>query len=449
MQIYAYINLVEMRGGGGNTSPKLKLSNSQIAYLHDSNPSSFYSSCALPFYCTALFLLPVVLLPFTPFYAYIFGLFIMVGFSAYIPKNFRILLSITLCLSIALIYASRLYFNLATDSDDDFSRYYQNYLDVYDGLSGAMTLWGGGYEVGLPIFYKLLSILLPKLPPQYVLFCTALFATTLMYIWLEIYGQNFVTDKQKAALIAFSLYIGVFMETLGLTRQGLASIFLLYGFFAKPMHIKLLFFIIAASFHLSSIGIIALCYIAYYFPRLTLAVFVAFFIAFIIGASFINTHLVESATFLYKHFPSRIVEYILHYVNANGYNPYYLIYTNIMKSIIMLCIVFTLFVITPNDTLLKRFRVVILIAFVIYITNIIPGRSMMLVCDTLFCFIVFVVFRHFFHLTLVFFFPYFLKLMYNYLFSGDHPETRAMELFFSYPEASLYPFYYFFQGALL
>ncbi len=419
----------------------------------------------------------------------------MVGFSAYIPKNFRILLSITLCLSIALIYASRLYFNLAMDSDDDFSRYYQNYLDVYDGLSGAMTLWGGGYEVGLPIFYKLLSILLPKLPPQYVLFCTALFATTLMYIWLEIYGsnfvtdkqkaaliafslyigvfmetlgltrqglasifllygffakpmQNFVTDKQKAALIAFSLYIGVFMETLGLTRQGLASIFLLYGFFAKPMHIKLLFFIIAASFHLSSIGIIAFCYIAYYFPRLTLAVFVAFFIAFIIGASFINTHLVESATFLYKHFPSRIVEYILHYVNANGYNPYYLIYTNIMKSIIMLCIVFTLFVITPNDTL-KRFRVVIVIAFVIYITNIIPGRSMMLVCDTLFCFIIFVVFRHFFHLTLVFFFPYFLKLMYNYLFSGDHPETRAMELFFSYPETSLYPFYYFFQGALL
>lgn len=447
MQIYAYINLVEMRGG--DTSPKLKLSNSQVAYLHDSNPSSFYSSCALPLYCTTLFLLPVVLLPFTPFYAYIFGLFIMVGFSAYIPKNFRILLSITLCLSIALIYASRLYFNLATDSDDDFSRYYQNYLDVYDGLSGAMTLWGGGYEVGLPIFYKLLSILLPKLPPQYVLFCTALFATTLMYIWLEIYGQNFVTDKQKAALIAFSLYIGVFMETLGLTRQALASIFLLYGFFAKPIHIKLLFFIIAASFHLSSIGIIALCYIAYYFPRLTLAVFVAFFIAFIIGASFINTLLVESATFLYKHFPSRIVEYILHYVNANGYNPYYLIYTNIMKSIIMLCIVFTLFVITPNDTLLKRFRVVIVIAFVIYITNIIPGRSMMLVCDTLFCFIIFVVFRHFFHLTLVFFFPYFLKLMYNYLFSGDHPETRAMELFFSYPEASLYPFYYFFQGALL
>ena len=39
--------------------------------------------------------------------------------------------------------------------------------------------------------------------------------------------------------------------------------------------------------------------------------------------------------------------------------------------------------------------------------------------------------------------------MYGLLTSGDHPENRALELFFSFPESSLYPFYYFFQGALL
>lgn len=172
----------------------------------------------------------------------------MICFSAYIPKSFRILLGLTLCLSIAIIFSSRLYFNLAPDSDDDFSRYYQNYLDVYDNLPQAMTQWGGGYEIGLPVFYKLLAIFLPKLPPQYVLFYTALFATLLMYIWLEKYGSKFVKNYQKSALIAFSLCIIVFLSTLGLTRQALASIFLLYVFFVKSPYLKLVFFLIATSF---------------------------------------------------------------------------------------------------------------------------------------------------------------------------------------------------------
>lgn len=159
--------------------------------------------------------------------------------------------------------------------------------------------------------------------------------------------------------------------------------------------------------------------------------------------------MVDGANLLNGIFPNRVTSYILYYVSANGYNPYYLIYTNIMKNIIMCCIVFSLFVINANDKLVKRFRILILVAFAIYITNIIPGRVVMLIGDTLFCFIIFVVFRHFFSLTLLFFFPYFLKLMYGLLTSGDHPETRALELFFSFPESSLYPFYYFFQGALL
>ena len=423
----------------------------QIAgiFSHSHSSSSASSRNQATSYYSALFFLPVVLLPFTPFYAYMVGVFIMICFSAYIPKSFRILLGLTLCLSIAIICASRLYFNLATDSDDDFSRYYQNYLDVYDGLSGAMTQWGGGYEIGLPVFYKLLAIFLPKLPPQYVLFYTALFATLLMYIWLEKYGVKLVKNRQRAALVAFSLFIVVFLSTLGLTRQALASIFLLYGFFAKPIHIKLLFFLIAASFHLSSVWVIALFYIVYYLPKISLIIFTIFFITFTISSSFINSHLVESATFLYEYFPNRTVEYFLSYISANGYNPYYLIYTNIMKNILMCCIVFTLFVLIPNDKLLKRFKVLILIAFIVYITNVVPGRIVMSLCETLFYFITFLVFRHFFTLTLLFFFPYFLKLMYGLLTSGDHPETRAMELFFSYPEASIYPFYYFFQGALL
>ena len=431
-----------MLGGGGDTTRTKRVA---------ACPSNHISLHHHPFspYFSAIYLLPVVLLPFSPFYAYMVGVFIMICFSAYIPKSFRILLGLTLCLSIAIIFSSRLYFNLAPDSDDDFSRYYQNYLDVYDNLPQAMTQWSGGYEIGLPVFYKLLAIFLPKLPPQYVLFYTALFATLLMYIWLEKYGSKFVKNYQKSALIAFSLCIIVFLSTLGLTRQALASIFLLYVFFVKSPYLKLVFFLIATSFHLSSIPIVLACYVLYYFPRFSLVVFMGFFSAFLISSALINSHLVDGANLLNGIFPNRVTSYILYYVSANGYNPYYLIYTNIMKNIIMCCIVFSLFVINANDKLIKQFRVLILVAFTIYITNIIPGRVVMLIGDTLFCFIIFVVFRHFFSLTLLFFFPYFLKLMYGLLTSGDHPETRALELFFSFPESSLYPFYYFFQGALL
>lgn len=149
----------------------------------------------------------------------------MVGLSATINTHYRILLSLTLVFNIAVIYSSRLYFNIATDFDDDFSRYYQNYLDIYDNISGAMFVWGGGFEIGLPLFYKLLSLFLPKLIPQYLLFFTALGATSLFYIWCEYYGTKWVKPHQKAALIAFACFIGIFLESLGLTRQCFASIF--------------------------------------------------------------------------------------------------------------------------------------------------------------------------------------------------------------------------------
>lgn len=398
-------------------------------------------------YLSAIYFLPILTVPFSPFYSYIFCVFIMISLSSCITREYRILLSLNLIFSIALLYGSRLYFNIAPSYDDDFSRYYQNYLDVYDNIPQAMFVWGKGYEIGLPVFYKMLSLIFPKLVPQYVLFFTALSVALLLYVWLETYGVRYVRQEQRAALVAFSLFVGLFVESLGLTRQCFASVFLLYGFFIRPIYWKILFFAIALSFHQSSIFVIILSYFFYYFPRLGLLLFTGFLAFFISNSIIVNLSLKEF-TPIFKSL-GNVGLYFAAYIDSNGYNPLSLVNTNIIKVILMMAMCFVLYIVDPRDKVTRNFKTIILVCCVVYITHIFPVRIVMIVCDLTFCFILFVIFRHFFKLTLFFFFPYFLKLMYNYLINTDSPETNAIELFFSYPESSLYPFYYFFQGALL
>ena len=123
------------------------------------------------------------------------------------------------------------------------------------------------------------------------------------------------------------------------------------------------------------------------------------------------------------------------YIDSNGYDPLSLVNTNIIKVILMMAMCFVLYIVNPRDKVTRNFKTIILVCCVVYITHIFPVRIVMIVCDLTFCFILFVIFRHFFKLTLFFFFPYFLKLMYNYLINTDSPETNAIELFFSYPKS--------------
>ena len=388
-----------------------------------------------------IFLIPFVITPFSPFYAYIVTVFIMVGLSKFITKGFRISLSLLLAFNIALLYASRLYFNTAPYYDDDFSRYYQNYLDIYDGIQGAMVVWGNEYEVGLPVFFKILSFFLPKLTPQYVLFFIALSIAILFYIWLEKYGSKFVKDNQKSALIAFTISLSVIVDSAGLMRQGFASMFLLYGFFCKPIHLKIIFFAIAIGFHQSSALVIALFYAIYYFPRSSLTIFLVIFILFM------TNNFVDIGPIL-QNISSRIGDYFKYYLDGKSYNAMSLIHTNIIRIILMICILFSLYIVNYRDKLTCKFRILILISFTIYIAHIFPTRSVMLVNDILFYFILFIVLRRYLTFMLLFLFPYFLRIMWNFLIANERPETLPIELFFSYPHAHFYPFYYFFQGVI-
>lgn len=373
----------------------------------------------------------------------------MIGLSKFITKEFRILLGLTLVFNIAVIYASKLSFHVGLDFDDDFTRYYQNYLDIYDGISGAMFYFGGEFEIGLGVFYKILSILFPKLLPSSVLLFTALSVCLLFYIWLEVYILKYFKAYQRAALVAFCMFLDIFMETIGLTRQCFSTIFLLYAFSSKDWRGRVGFLAIAMIFHISAIFIFTTFYVIKYFPKVSLFLLLCFTLFFMQDSASVNATINGIALFLKGFLPDKAITYFTYYINDAGFTPYYFVYMPIMKFILSLCVLFSIFMLCPKDKILKHFKMYILICFFIYFTHILPSRSVFLLTNMLFYFVVFVSFRRFFNLTLFFFFPYFIFRMYKWLISPDvATDYTSTHLFFWYPESGIYPFYYLFQGVL-
>lgn len=364
----------------------------------------------------------------------------MVGLSKYISKEYRIFLSLILVFNIAVFYASKIYFNIAPLFDDDFSRYYQNYLDVYDGISGAYSIWNK-YELGLPLFYKLLSLLGERLLPQGVLFFTAISIALLLYLWFELYVLKYFKKEQRAALIAFALFVDIFLTSIGLTRQCFSSIFILYAISTKDMRLKVFFMLVASMFHLSAIPILIAFYIIQRFQKSALLVFFIFAIVFMQNSVGVNESINEIAIFLKDYLPHKIYVYFTHYISSAGWNLLGLMFFPIIQTILMLCVVFSLYVLSPRDALARNYRTLIVICFVVYMTGIIPSRSTFIITSLLFYFVVFMAFRRFFNLTLLFFFPYFLKRMYSILFPAQYSDEGGY-VFFSFDYFDFAPFYY-------
>ena len=356
----------------------------------------------------------------------------MILFSKYIDRNWRIFLSLILIWDIAVIYASRIHFNIGIDYDDDFSRYYQNYLDIYDGISGSLNVWGSGIEIGLGVFYKILSIALPRLLPHQLLFVTAFSICAIFYVWLEVHITKLIPFIQRAALIAFAMFIDVFIESLGLTRQAFSSVILLYALTSKNINIKFLFLAIATSFHTSAIFIFILFHIVKYYPRVSLIFILIAIFAFMSNASYINTNIEELIITLKEYLPIKIYAYLTHYIDANGWNLYYMRYIPIMKAIFMFGAIFSFFVLMPKDKLANEYKYIVTISFMIFLLQFIPARIVFLFTHILFYFLLFIAFRKFFYLVFPIFFFYFIKRFYT-LFIGSYLDSNVSSLFFSYP----------------
>ena len=373
-------------------------------------------------------------------------MFVMIALSSIISKEYRILLSLTLIFNLAVIFASKAHFVKVLNSDDDFARYYQHYLDIYDGISGAFFIWGNGLEVGLPIFYKILSLILPRLSPIMLDLISNLCFFIGLYTWLEIFILRYFPQKDRARCVAFSFFMPL-LGVMGLARQAFASVFLLYAICVKRLPLKALFLFIASAFHLSSLLIFAGFFIIKKFPKISLTIVFIYCLAFLYDSAWLNKSLLQLIDSTAKFIPQKIYIYFKAYVSQQGQNLFFLAHlsgTQVFTSIAML---FSLYFFNYKDALARSIRPFFLICVINEFVNFIMGRTFFLLNEVLFYFVFFIAFRRLYILIIPFFFVYALRYFYLMLTKNPHSlENEPSLYFYFYPEFNLAPFYYLFLG---
>lgn len=397
-------------------------------------------------YLSCLYVLPLAITPFAPLYAYLCALFVLIALSSVISREYRVLLSITLVFNLSVIYASKAHFVHILNFDDDFARYYQHYLDIYDGIEGAFFIWGNGLEVGLPIFYKILSLIFPRLSPILLDLISNFCFLGGLYAWLEIFMLKYFPKEQRARCVAFSLFMPL-LGVLGLARQAFASIFLLYAICIKRWRFKTLFLVIASAFHLSSMLIFAAFYIVRIFPKISLTLIVSYCIAFLYDSVVLNNLVLNIINHISDFLPHKVAIYFKAYTSKQGQNLFFLAHLSGTQVFLSTLTLFSLYFLCRNDPLARSIRIFFLLCVINGFVNFIMGRTFFLLNEVLFYFVVFVALWRFYLLIIPFFFIYALRFFYLALTKNPHLLDREATLYFYfYPEVNICPFYYIFQG---
>ncbi|MGX3011098.1 hypothetical protein ACWIUD_05990 [Helicobacter sp. 23-1044] len=388
----------------------------------------------------------MALTPFAPLYAYISAMFVLIALSGVISREWRILLGITTIFNLAVIYASKARFVRILNSDDDFARYYQHYLDIYDGIDGAFFIFGNGLEVGLACFYKILSFIFPRLSPilldlvSYICFLSAL------YVWLEIFMLRYFPKDQRARCVAFTFFVPL-LGVLGLARQAFGSVILLYAICVKKWRFKLLFLFIASAFHLSSLLIFSGFYIIRTFPKISLTLIWTYCGAFVYDSVMLNNFVLDVTNMLSGILPQKVSIYFKAYTSKQGANLFFLAHLSATQVFLSTLTLFGLYFLSPNDPLAKNIRIFFLLCVVNEFVGFIMGRTFFILNEMLFYFVVFVALRRVYLIIIPFFMIYALRFIYIHLTKNPHLLDRETTMYFyNYPEINLAPFYYIFKG---
>ena len=155
---------------------------------------------------------------------------------------------------LALIAASQ---PLFLHEAQDFTTYYNNYLDFYYyGFSFEFFEFGSGYEVGLPTLNYILSVIIDKEAPYLVLFSYALLQSFLLVLLVRKICIYFSLESSKSlAVLALMFLFFKFPTTLNHLRQGFSSFFVLLAIFSIRNY-KVYFYFFAATFFHSSAFVI-------------------------------------------------------------------------------------------------------------------------------------------------------------------------------------------------
>ena len=195
----------------------------------------------------------------------------MIIFSQSLGRNSRIFLAMMIILSGSFLNGDAVLHG-------DFVHYYRVYNGLLESDFKYLSYFGGGIEVGLPIIYLILGKVFGTLNPSHFMTMQIFVSSLLFYIWLEMYAMRRFTSTQKALCVALSLMLFDFWFSAWLVRQVMASIFILYALTSKSTNAKWIFFLIAVSFHTTSILFYPILYLLYNRPKI--GIFITIIICF-------------------------------------------------------------------------------------------------------------------------------------------------------------------------
>lgn len=171
--------------------------------------------------------------------------------------------------------------------EQDFFLYYKNYLDfLYDVNQDEKFRWGGGFEAGVPILNLIYSKIIGGPYPFILKFFHAFNIVILMFAVVIFFQRRFNINQKYFFLVLISFIIFFkFGAAFNALRQTYATLFLLISVFSHTKGTKILFFIIATLFHISSIFLFPI--VIFFMKRRSLKSFTILFIAPLLIALFV------------------------------------------------------------------------------------------------------------------------------------------------------------------
>lgn len=112
-------------------------------------------------------------------------------------------------LSGSMIYASRVVGNIY--GDDFFTTYYPLYQAISLGEESFFSSgFGGGVEFGLPLVFKIISLILPDESQAAIMVFISFFCLFLFYVWIEKFFVKEINSKYISLSIASAFLFLVF-----------------------------------------------------------------------------------------------------------------------------------------------------------------------------------------------------------------------------------------------
>ncbi|WP_336140106.1 EpsG family protein [Acinetobacter ursingii] len=221
--------------------------------------SKFYFEDNVYLFSKIFFIIAIALtLPFFPLLSFIFCFIYLL----FLYNSDDLLLNVTVFLisifNFLVINNSR---GFVEELQLDLGIYYDVFLDIQRyGLSQVEILFGGGWEVGWPIIFDILSFF--HLSPYDIVFINNFLAMSLCLAWLYCYGFKYIDKSYKGVLFASFILFFSIATTSFLQRQALSTGILLFAVSNIKQPKKYILIVLLASFfHLSAILIGGLYYL--------------------------------------------------------------------------------------------------------------------------------------------------------------------------------------------